>query len=242
MTNKNYPIRSVEDDVAIWTMDVDWAPDPVLEFTVKFFLCKNIPLTIFGTHESEFLKSVQNDPLIEIGLHPDFSKDINSDEHLSTLKKIYPSAIGARTHRNLDGRNVVNFLASHDLIYHSNKILFGQQNLQPLAVYNGMTEFPYFWEDGHHLELNIPMSIDQVALTAPGMKIFSIHPVVFYLNSDKKNHWRLITEKFTDLTKAPLREFDKFTCSSFGLRNLTEEIIAYQEKRAFKFKRLKDLI
>ena len=105
-----------------------------------------------------------------------------------------------------------------------------------------MKEFPYFWEDGHHLELNVPMSIDQLALNAPGMKIFSIHPLVFYLNSDKKNHWKLITEKFTDLTSAPLEEFDKLTCSSFGLRNLTKDIIDYQKKSDFKFKRLKDLL
>ena len=71
-----------------FSIDVDWVNDFVLEDTLKLFEENEIKCTIFTTHKTTVLSSLNSD-LFEIGLHPNFNKLLNRDAKKSAKKLLH---------------------------------------------------------------------------------------------------------------------------------------------------------
>ena len=69
------------------TMDVDWAPDPVLEKVFEWFITNEIKITAFITHPSTVAKRMQSSEFIDIAIHPNFSQALNVNEKVVDLLK-----------------------------------------------------------------------------------------------------------------------------------------------------------
>ena len=95
----------------ILTFDQDWAPDFLIKYTADILTKKNIKATWFITNDSPILKTLKENPLFEIGLHPNFYSDstqgANFDLVLQNLKKLVPEAKSARTHSLLQSNHLL---------------------------------------------------------------------------------------------------------------------------------------
>jgi hypothetical protein len=227
---------------AFITVDVDWAPDSIVELLVEWFMIKNIPITLFFTHQSKLAKDLAENPNIEIGIHPDFSRNNNADECVKALKYIYPNAIGSRSHRNIDGRIVTDALARNGLKYHSNKLTWGLSHLEVMPVYNGMVEVPYFWEDGYHLELGVKLKKEELNLYTRGLKIFNIHPMLFFLNCINDNQRKLATNNINDLTASNNNDFTQYINKGEGISTFSKNIFLSLKSSGFEFLLLKEMM
>lgn len=223
------------------TCDVDWAPDYALEYVLKLVESYGLKLTIFTTHESELLKNQPD--FVEIALHPDYTRQNGTlfEDALKKLKAAYPQALGSRSHRNFFGQNIADLNYRYGLEYDASLFLWNQPFCQGSQDHLGMSRFSYFWEDGIHLDMGLPLSWKPICLNTPGLKIINIHPMLIYLNSKTDNHRRSVTSKYRDLTQAPQREVDPFRNKSTGIKDLWESLLSKISKEGIRTHTLSQL-
>jgi hypothetical protein len=210
----------------ILTADVDWAPDFVVEKLIDLMARHGHKLTIFATHESDVLHRVPD--FVEVGLHPDFTMRHNQvpfDEVLRRMKEWYPNAIGTRSHCDFFGNNIANLAAANGLIYDVSVFEWNRPLCQGYIDYNRMVRFPYFWEDGIHMDMKFSLAWDEVRLATPGLKILNVHPILIYLNCETDDDRRRVVRPFQDLTKAKRSDLDPFIRGGRGIRNLWVELL-----------------
>ena len=89
------------------TCDVDWAPEFAIEAVLEAVRAHGQKLTIFATHRSDVLLGAPS--WLEVGLHPDFTRQDGKsrfEERIAALKRVYPDAVGMRSHRDFFGNNI----------------------------------------------------------------------------------------------------------------------------------------
>ena len=224
------------------TIDADWAPDPILEGTFGWFLDHGIAFTTFMTHDSIVARRYEDHPLVEIGIHPDFSRESNSLECVQSLRNIYPRSIGSRSHKNICGRDVIDALQACGYIYDVSKLLWGISYAECTPLYTKMIEAPYIWEDGVHLEMKLAPKIKVIPLTTPGLKILSIHPMLFYLNCTDDDQRKAATSPFDDLTSASLKDFEGARNSGRGIASFAKGALLEMKSSGFQFCLLRDMM
>ena len=112
------------------TFDVDWATEEALEYVIKKLEKNDINATFFATHDSKLLKSV-NKSQFEVGIHPNFNNsNCDFSSPIQNLIKIYPNAIGGRSHSLFCSSNILQIYEEVGLKYESNIFLPFHENLK----------------------------------------------------------------------------------------------------------------
>jgi len=228
----------------VLTCDVDWAPDFAIQTVLDLVRAHGFRMTVFATHRSTLLEALTDDPDIEVGLHPDFTRPHTSDwfdSKLLRLKEAYPHSLGMRSHRNFFGQNIGDLAHQADLIYDASTFLWNEPFCQAHRDYNGIVRFSYMWEDGIHLDMGLPWQVNAINLETPGLKILNVHPILLYLNSPDENHRRSVTRRYSDLASAPQAEVNSFVSSARGIRDFYTDLLAYLRSRAVRSHRLDEL-
>jgi peptidoglycan/xylan/chitin deacetylase (PgdA/CDA1 family) len=179
------------------TLDVDWANDRVLEWTLDLLEEHQVPATIFVTHDTPLLKRLRAGAGFEIGLHPNFRPLLAEKNHpdnaeiiLDRVRELAPEAVSVRSHALVDGSDLLALFARRGLTHESNLLLpFAPgQELRPFKSHNGMIRVPYGWEDDVHcLHVVAGQAADwrpDRVLAAPGLKVVNFHPGHLYLNTE----------------------------------------------------------
>ena len=176
------------------TMDVDWACDAVLADTLDLFDELEIPVTIFVTHQTELLDRMRKDPLISLGIHPNFNPLLcgTSDKDyravIEEMKAIVPEAVCARSHGLIDSTSILS--AFFALGIRSDLNLFIPFSagipMTPFEHFCGMLRIPYFYEDDAYcFEKNRLTPEEHVLSPIRGIKVFNFHPIHLFLNTEK---------------------------------------------------------
>lgn len=210
----------------ILTADVDWAPDFVVEKIIDIIAQYGHKITIFATHDSEVLRQVPD--FVQVGLHPDFTMRHNKlpfDELMARMKEWYPDALGMRSHCDFFGNNIANLAVANGLIYDVSVFEWNMPLCQGYIDYNRMARFPYFWEDGIHLDMNFPLTWENVKLATPGLKVMNVHPILIYLNCETDDDRRRVVRNYTDLTQVKRSDIDPFVRRERGIRDLWVELL-----------------
>src|SRR5688572_13117638 len=101
----------------ILTFDVDWAPDPVIEYVQEQLKYYKVKSTWFHTHQSAAVQRILEDEWIESGIHPNFlegsSHGKTTDEILQFVKNIVPNAVSSRSHAVVQSGPILNKLADN---------------------------------------------------------------------------------------------------------------------------------
>lgn len=185
-------MSEVSNSTIVVTIDVDWACETALESTLDFFQKKNIPITLFSTHDSAVIRERIKD--IDVGLHPYFHQ--NSDHGGSVQQTIetisaFPHNIPAyRSHRFITSNEIEESMKNAGMVCSSNVC----GNLEILPVFYtriNLLEIPIFMEDGGYLYNSHPLFlhpsfIDKIS--QPGVKVIVIHPMHFSVNTPNWNY------------------------------------------------------
>lgn len=229
-------------DSIVLTFDVDWAPDFAISLVSEQLIKRNIKSTWFITHESEEIKKLIENPLFEIGIHPNFndgSTQGNSyTQVLDHMKKIAPEAVSVRTHGLVQSANLLYRMAnSYGISIDSSIYLKRYTNIAPFNTYLGnkkITRIPFFWtEDEEMAEENPLFTLQDIDLNKPGLKVFDFHPIHLLLNSfsiDGYNKFK------TSLGTRSIRDCEPdqtvlFINEGLGVSNLFEELLDYLEHK-----------
>src|SRR5579863_6357428 len=105
------------------TIDVDWAPDPVLDAVMNLFERARIPVTLFCTNpdtdrsRNSSRLAGRYDARHELALHPNFGSVLDGESVLRDLQTHYPAARGFRSHNGCTGWQITSTAARLGLQY-----------------------------------------------------------------------------------------------------------------------------
>ncbi len=175
----------------IFTMDVDWAPEEVIEYSLAIFREYRAKCTLFATHASDVLRSCDR-ALFEIAIHPNYNQLLNGKANktyrdvVDELMQIYPEAKGARGHSTTQNTPIIEYYAERGLIYDSSTMLPYATNLAPIKLWNGMLRIPYNWGDDAHWMYGRTFDQSGLAMNGEALNILDFHPVHIFLNTESQ--------------------------------------------------------
>ena len=85
------------------TIDIDWAPDFMIDYCMQILLVAQVKATWFITHKSPMLDKLRQYPdLFELGIHPNFYPNSSHGESEEAIigycMDLVPEARSMRTH------------------------------------------------------------------------------------------------------------------------------------------------
>ncbi len=186
-----------EVDAVCLSLDVDWAPDPVLAYVVDLIARAGVSATLFATHHTPVLTEL-GPPTFEVGLHPNFDRGADLDAPLHELKAAYPGARGARSHGLAVSSRVLQRYMAHGLRYESNVFLPGHEGLRPVTRFVELVSIPFYWSDDKHLERGEPFELAAMRLDVPGLRVLNFHPIHVYMNTVSLSHYESFKAHYHD--------------------------------------------
>ena len=177
------------------TLDVDWAPDWMIDASADILIRNRVKATWFVTHSSPAVSRLaQNRDLFELGIHPNClpgsTHGRTDGEVLEHLMKLVPGAVCMRTH-SLYQSSPFLFLAARKYGIRIDVSLFLPRTpgLRPHRFQiseDGLWRIPYFWEDDYEMYVDDPIwSAKDDRIRIPGLRVFDFHPVHVALNSNR---------------------------------------------------------
>jgi hypothetical protein len=193
-------------DVLVVTLDIDWAPDFVLEAILERLDAKGIRATWFITHDSPGVRRlITRTDRHEFGLHPNFlpgsTQGASEREILAGLKTLLPNAHLMRTHGLVQSTEILRTAANEfDIKIDVSLFLPGQPYLRPHLLNlnhdgTGLVRVPYFWEDDIEASSERPSwSPTDARLSLPGLQVYDFHPIHIYLNTDRMERYHQLKQ------------------------------------------------
>jgi hypothetical protein len=193
------------DRVAV-TLDVDWAPEPVLEHSLALLADAGVSATLFATHDSAVLRGL-DDARYEVALHPRYV-DVESDPGapIRELLGVYPGAAGVRSHKLVVSEPILLAAARLGLRYEANHFLNAHPGLRPVRRFPAFATIPYHWSDDYHLAHGAPFEVDALPDGGGGLRVYAFHPIHVFMNTSSQAHYADYKPHYQDVAGLePLR-------------------------------------
>ncbi len=182
------------------TLDIDWAVDEVIRFTANLLNNNNIKATWFATHETPILNELRNNPLFELGIHPNFNKILNGNfengkninEIFELMLKIVPEAKSFRSHSLTQNTPIINTAANNGIQYDLNTFIpiTSGIRVEPFKHTSAIFQLPHIWEDDvHYINSWNYQNILNTIKNYEGLKILDFHPIHIFLNTEKEERY-----------------------------------------------------
>ena len=227
------------------TLDIDWASEYVIQYTVEKLKELEIPFTIFSTHNSPYLRSIIDD--IEIGLHPFFhpssSHGKTPEETLNNIFKIPYNIDAFRCHRFIRSNEISEMMKSKGMKCESN-VCTNLETIRPFENRNGLLEIPVFCEDGSYLlnEHSFDFQSNSVNkfLTCRDndeLKSIIIHPMHFVVNTPNWKYMKQIKKKMTreQWNSFDANKLNEVRYEEEGISTFILKILNVYKKRGYEF-------
>lgn len=185
----------IPEDSSTWkdrtflTLDIDWAPDFVLEAAIEKVEEMRVPATWFVTHATPLLERLRQSGLFDLGVHPNFDRALfgkggpTASETIKDIMEIVPEAVSVRSHSMTQSTKLQDLFGSFGLTHDCNHFIPCQAEMEvkPWRLWNDMIKVPYIWEDDIDI-LYGPSSMEK-SRKVEGMKVYDFHPIHLYLNT-----------------------------------------------------------
>jgi hypothetical protein len=184
------------------TSDVDWASEDAIRLQQEILDRYDVHATYFMTHESPALSEFEREGRITFGIHPNFlpgsSHGDSFDEVIDTVLGLAPNARCFRSHRYFDVTDVTHRLVERGIVYDSNVCTNLEPGIAPFLHESGLVRFPTFYEDGTHMwnREGWDFSAHEEAFRTPGIKIISLHPMVFAADVKTPEQWAELKRRY----------------------------------------------
>ena len=217
-----------------FSMDIDWAPEEVIDYALSIFNDFGIKCTLFNTHNSLVTKT--SGDYFENAIHPNFNKILNGEEKrnfkiiFDRLLNLYPESKGFKSHSHTQNSLILKHASDIGLVYESNTLLPYNINIKPFKDWNNLIRIPYNWVDDVHWLMCKPFDNCGMNILKNGNFIFTFHPIHVYLNTNGKDHYERARKYYNN------PEFLKeLICKNIpGTRDLLISLLKTVKERKFK--------
>ncbi len=208
------------------TLDTDWASDELIEYSIQLLKEYEIKATIFATHESSLLKSLDRKQF-EIGIHPNLANSDDYEKAVDDLLRIYPQSIGVRCHGCVQSTNIFRLYIQKGLKYDSSTYIPLRENLYPWWRLKKLVCVPFYWADDTMFSSGLPFDSSQLHLSKGGLKVYVFHPIHIFSNTQSEDHYKKL--------KPFYNQVDKLTSmrgENGGTQTLFVELLRYIKNNA----------
>lgn len=233
-------------DICI-TIDMDWACDDVLKYSIDYLERHNVKATFFVTHNTPLLERLRGNPLFELGVHPNFqyllngtSNFKNMSEVLESIMKIVPDAVSVRSHSLVQSSPILDLFIENGLKYDVNLFIPWQSDMtiKPIKHWNGLIRYPYCWEDDVSAITNGWFkSIDEF-LRIKGLKIINFHPIHLFLNTERLERYNAARE---DVHNIDVLNSLRYMRSDIGAMSTLKMIVDNAFEKKINFRHVKEI-
>jgi len=177
---------------AALTLDVDWAPDFMIDAAAAALLEREVRATWFVTHASPAIERLRERPdLFELGMHPNFlagsSHGATPAEVVSHCSRLVPEARAVRTHCLMQSTPLHDELLRRSAVEVDVSLFLPHAHgVAPVVQWSPegrLLRIPYVWQDNMEMYSPHPVWDAAAVLDAPGLRVFDFHPAHVWLNS-----------------------------------------------------------
>lgn len=202
------------DDASTWedrnflTFDIDWAPDAVLADTIDLVEHAGVAATWFVTHDTPLLGRLRDNPLFELGIHPNFNfllagqqrNGANAGEVLDGFLAFVPEAKSVRSHSMTQSSGLLDLFARAGLTHEANHFIPEEAGieLKPWRNWTGLVKVPYFWEDDVSCLRDHCSGMAELT-RRPGLRVFDFHPIHVFLNTEHLDRYERARPVMSDM-------------------------------------------
>lgn len=181
------------------TIDMDGAPEYMIDHVLSMLAEYDVPATVFATHSSPVLHSAGEN--VETGLHPSIFDLSKSRESICELKEIYPQARCLRSHGLVSSSALLIHAWQSGLSVTSNYLMLGSPPKEPVGMLYGIHEYPVTFMDDIGLLEGMDKARQALAkATAPeaAVRVLAFHFVHIYLNAVCFDQYHQIKGRLAD--------------------------------------------
>ena len=209
------------------TLDIDWAPDFVIDEVAERLVETNCQATWFVTHDSPAVRRLRDHTLFELGIHPNFhSHSTHGDSPKQVLEhcmKLVPEAIAMRTHGLMQSAHLLAEVLEHTPVQLDLSLFI--PDLAPLAAHEYwwsgrcLLRQPYNWDD--HFETHRPRPRwEAERILQAECAVINFHPLHVYLNTVDRQQYAALKRRVPDLTEVTAAQADEFVMTGPGPRSV----------------------
>lgn len=214
-----FPPKQLPHNILV-TLDVDWAPDWMIEDVAQRLINAGVRATFFATHDSSATRALEREPLFEVGVHPNFlpgsSHGNTPEEVLQTMRTMFPHATVVRTHSLAQSEPTLGMMVDQfgfkiDCSVHLPRASHAAPHwVRYTAGGNRLVRIPHVFQDNMHVLSGMPWDLEADWLVAPGWKVMNFHPIHIILNSaDSETYARLKARgPLSKLTRSDILDID----------------------------------
>ena len=230
------------------SFDMDWAPEYMIQNVINIINHYNVNSTFFVTNKSEKITETFESQ-IEVASHlyvsPNSSQGDKLGVVLDKFRSWYPNKVieGNRFHLlNQSYRDLV-CMGRNGYSYDISALRFNTPYILP-AFHKDlhMTLLSYFWEDGICENSDIPLSLSEINIDSPGIKVFNFHPMNIYINGHNSQARTNFLKKNIDLLNTPEEIASKFRKEGLGASNLIHELLDFCMSNNIKVVSVKEIV
>lgn len=223
-------------DKFIVTLDVDWAPDFVLDEVASIFRTKGVKSTWFFTHASPVVENLRNEKrLFEIGIHPNFlngsTQGETPEEIMSYLLRVVPEAISMRTHSLVwSSRVLETILEKTNVRVDASLFTPGASFLRPFQQWfkgKYLVRIPTVWSDDYQWQTPEPCWDMHVLAKIEGLKVICFHPIHIYLNSASGQEYENAKTAMGNLKELRPEDAEQYIHAGQGTRTFLLNVLDY---------------
>lgn len=173
------------------TIDLDWAPDYMIEPMAEALIARGVRATWMVTHASPAVEALRRRPdLFELGIHPNFQSGSTHgsapEEVIDHCLSLVPSARCVRTHGLVQSTSLLYALAQREGLCVDLSLCFHycRHAVPGCFAYRDarLLRLPFVWADDVEMECGDAVwQLDRI-LAFDGLKILDCHPVHVFLN------------------------------------------------------------
>jgi hypothetical protein len=187
------------------TLDVDWAPDEVVDDVAARLIKSEVCATWFVTHASPAIERLRQRPdLFELGIHPNFGPESTHGDTpeavLDHCMALVPEARSMRTHGLVQSSALLALVRGHTPVRTDASLFLPHAGAVETVAYPLATgvlrRVPYVWEDDAEMYRTEP-SWDawELAKRVHGLAVFNFHPIHVALNSADMRAYESLKER-----------------------------------------------
>jgi hypothetical protein len=200
------------------TFDTDWAHDAAIADTIDLVEEAGVAATWFVTHDTPLLARLRENPLFEIGIHPNFNPLLagepragcgSADEVLDRMLELVPEATAIRSHCLVQGGRLFELFRRKGLTHDCNAFLpeSSGMTLRPWVDWSGLIRVPYFWEDDFWCDTGRSSRFADLD-TRPGVRGYDFHPIHVFLNTEALCRYEDARAEFQDAEALRARRYE----------------------------------
>lgn len=231
------------------TLDIDWAPDFVIDYVADLFIANGVKATWFVTHKSKAVDKLREYPdLFELGIHPNFlpnsSHGNTVDEVLDFCVNLVPEAVSMRTHALVQSTLILSRVLQRTTIkYDVSLFLAYHPFLQSVDFFWGanhklLKRLPYNWEDDFEMEHPKFDWAGKNILNIEGVKVYDFHPIHVYLNSSKFETYLNLKKNYPNINDINFEQITPYVEGGEGTQSFLK--LLFEKKDETKFATIRE--